>query len=123
MAEPTDAGLSGLIRNRFVLIGVLLFGVGLADMVTGRIKLDEYRAVLRAAPHQTPVHRNPTALFPRASEAEQQVAIAQTKLGYYQLLFLVGQALAALGLLSIAVGAFQMRLRSVRGGPAPQPSS
>lgn len=122
VAEGTEAGFSGLIRNRFVLIGVLLFGVGLADMVAGRIKLEEYRVVLRTTPRQSPAHRNPTALFPRASEAEQQIAIAQAKLGYYQLLFLVGQALAALGLLAMAVGAFQMRLRAVRG-PAPQPSS
>ncbi|MCW5891764.1 MAG: hypothetical protein KIT14_14625 [bacterium] len=123
MAEGTDAGFAGLLRNRFVLIGVLLFGVGLADMVTGRIKVDEYRVVLRTTPRPTPAHRNPTALFPRASEAEQQIAIAQTKLGYYQLLFLVGQALAALGLLSIAVGAFQIRLRTMRAGPAPHPSA
>jgi hypothetical protein len=123
VAEGTETGFSGLIRNRFVLIGVLLFGVGLADMVAGRIKLEEYRVVLRTTPRQPPARRNPTALFPRASEAEQQIAIAQAKLGYYQLLFLVGQALAALGLLAIAVGAFQMRLRAVRGGPTPEPSS
>lgn len=122
VAEGTDTGLSGLVRNRFVLIGVLLFGVGLADMVTGRVKVEEYRDVLRATPRQTPARRDPTALFPRASVAEQQIAIAQTKLGYYQLLFLVGQALAALGLLSIAVGAFQMRLRTMRAGPTPQAS-
>lgn len=112
MASPGDITLHALLRNGFVLAGILVVGVGLGDMIAGRSKLEEYRQVVRNAPPPKP--KNPAALFPTASEAQERLAMAEAKLGFYELLFLVGQILTSLGLLLIAIGAFQLRLRALR---------
>jgi hypothetical protein len=104
------------VRNGFIVAGALLFAVGIGDMVAGRAKLREYRAVVALAPAPDPP--DPAALFPKASEAQERYAVAQAKLAFYQLLFLVGQLLAAAGVLLMGIGAFRQRLRSLRSAPS-----
>jgi hypothetical protein len=103
-------------RSGFVVAGVLLLGVGAGDMLAGRSRIQEYRAIMREMPPPEP--HDPTALFPKASEAQEQQAVAQAKLAYYQLLFLVGQLLAAGGVVLLAIGAFQLRQRTLRIAPS-----
>jgi hypothetical protein len=104
------------VRNGFIVAGALLLGVGIGDMVAGRAKLHEYRAVVALAPAPDPP--DPAALFPKASEAQERYAVAQAKLAFYQLLFLAGQLLAAAGVLLMGIGAFRQRLRSLRSAPS-----
>jgi len=103
-------------RSGFVVAGVLLFAVGVGDMIAGRARIQEYRAIMREMPPPEP--HDPTALFPKASEAQEQHAVAEAKLSYYQLLFLVGQLLAAGGVVLLAIGAFQLRQRTLRMAPS-----
>ena len=109
---------SALSRNGFVLVGLLLLGVGLGDAVAGRIKLAQYQAIVRAAPAATP--RDPTALFATASEGHERDELARAKLGFYQLLFTAGQMLSALGFVLLVTGVVQLRLRTPRGTPPSQ---
>ena len=104
------------VRNGFIVAGALLLGVGACDMITGSSKIVEYRAVVAKAPDPEP--HDPAALFPKASEAQERYAVAQAKLAFYQLLFLVGQLLAAAGVLLMGIGAFRQRLRSLRSTPS-----
>lgn len=109
-------GVRALLRSSVVLVGILLLGVGLADLATGRLKVAEYRAVLKA---DVPAPRRESAqLFPTATEAEQRRAVAEAKLGYYQLLVLVGQLLAAAGAVLVGVGVVRSRLTALRETPA-----
>jgi hypothetical protein len=103
-------------RSGFVVAGVLLLGVGVGDMLAGSSKIQEYRSVVREVPPEEP--HDPTALFPKASEAQERHALAQAKLAFYQLLFLVGQLLAAGGVVLLAIGAFQLRQRTLRVTPS-----
>ncbi len=114
MAINPEGTLMGFLRSRFVLAGLLVLGVGMADMIAGRGKLEEYQAIVAAAP--VPVARTTATLFPSASEAEQEHQVAAAKLGFYQLLFLSGQVLSALGVVLLALGVLQLRLR----GPRPR---
>jgi hypothetical protein len=104
------------VRSGFVVAGVLLLAVGAGDMVAGRARIQEYRAIMREMPPPEP--HDPTALFPKASEAQEQQAVAQAKLAFNQLLFLVGQLLAAGGVVLLAIGAFQLRQRTLRIVPS-----
>ncbi len=108
--------LQQAVRNGLIVAGTLIVAVGIGDMLAGRAKLQEYRAVLAEPLPQAP--RDPAALFPKASEAQERHAVALAKLAFYQLLFLVGQLLAALGVLLIGVGAFRQRQRGIRAAPA-----
>ena len=103
-------------RSGFVVAGVLILAVGAGDMLAGRSRIQEYRAIMREMPPPEP--HDPTALFPKASEAQEQQAVAQAKLAFYQLLFLVGQLLAAGGVVLLAIGAFQLRQRTLRIAPS-----
>ena len=103
-------------RSGFVVAGVLLVAVGAGDMLAGRARIQEYRAIMREMPPPEP--HDPTTLFPKASEAQERQAVAQAKLAYYQLLFLVGQMLAAGGVVLLAIGAFQIRQRTLRIAPS-----
>lgn len=114
MSPTLSASLRALARSSVVLVGVLLLGVGLADLGAGLVKVAEYRAVLAEAP---PPRHHPEKLFPTATEAEQRRAIAQAKLGYYELLVLAGQVLAASGVLLIGIGALRTRLAVLRELP------
>ena len=102
-------------RSGFIVAGVLILAVGAVDMVAGRLRIQEYRAIIRESPPPEP---HPTALFPKASEAQEQLAVAQAKLAFNQLLFLVGQRLAAGGVVLLAIGAFQLRQRTLRIVPS-----
>jgi hypothetical protein len=104
------------VRNGFIVAGALIFAVGVADMLAGGSKLQEYRAVVAEA--LPPVPHDPAALFPKASEAQERHSVAQAKLAFYQLLFVVGQLLAAAGVLLMGVGLFRQRLRTLRTAPA-----
>jgi len=103
-------------RSGFVVAGVLLLAVGAGDMVAGHARIQEYRAIMREMPPPEP--HDPTALFPKASEAQEQQAVAQAKLAFYQLQFLVGQLLAAGGVVLLAIGAFQLRQRTLPIAPS-----
>jgi hypothetical protein len=103
-------------RSAFIVAGVLILAVGTGDMLTGRFRIQEYRGIIRELPAPEP--HDPTALFPKASETQEQRAVAEAKLSYYQLLFLVGQLLAAGGVVLLAIGAFQLRQRTLRIAPS-----
>jgi hypothetical protein len=103
-------------RSGFVVAGALILAVGAGDMLAGRARIREYRAIMREMPPPEP--HDPTALFPKASEAQEQQAVAQAKLAFNQLLFLVGQLLAAGGVVLLAIGAFQIRQRTMRIAPS-----
>jgi hypothetical protein len=115
-AEPF---LPTLLRSGLVIGGLLLLGVGLADIVAGHTKVAEYQQVLSveraAAARAGDASRR---LFPASSETAQRVAIAEAKLGYYGLLVLVGQMLTAAGLVLVAVGAVRERRRALRAAPS-----
>src|SRR4030095_12945866 len=85
------------VRNGFIVAGALILAVGVADMLAGGGKVGEERGGGGgAAPPCPPA---PAALFPKASEAQERHAVAAAKLAFYQLLFVVGQLLAAVGVL------------------------
>jgi len=117
MARPADTSfLYQAVRNGFIVAGALVFAVGVADLLAGHAKLEEYRAVVREP--LPPVPHDPAALFPKASEVQERHAVAAAKLAYYQLLVLVGQLLAALGVLLMGIGVFRQRQRALRTAPA-----
>jgi hypothetical protein len=103
-------------RNGFIVAGFLLFAVGVGDLLAGRAKLAEYREVVAQAP--VPAPHDPAALFPKASEAQERHAVAQAKLAFYQLLIVVGQLLAAGGVLLMGIGLFRQRQRALRAASA-----
>ncbi|HLK11963.1 MAG TPA: hypothetical protein VKW76_11320 [Candidatus Binatia bacterium] len=105
--------IHGLLRNGFVLAGVLLLGVGAADALVGRIKCVQYEDIVRSAPAAEP--RSPADLFPTASEGRERTAVARAKLGYYQLLLTAGDLFGAVGLFLLALGMLQVRM----AGPRP----
>ena len=103
-------------RSGCIVAGVLILAVGVGDMLAGRSRIQEYQAIIREIPPPEP--HDLTALFPKASEAQEQHAVAEAKLAFYQLLFLVGQLLAAGGVVLLAIGAFQLRQRTLRIAPS-----
>jgi|GEM_PF-1718570 hypothetical protein len=109
------SALHGLLRNGFVVAGMLLLGVGAADVVVGRVKSAQYADLIRSSPPAEP--RSPTELFPTASEGRERTAVAQAKLGYYQLLRSAGDLIAAAGLFLLALGLIQVRLAGARARP------
>ena len=104
------AAVYALLRNGFVLAGILLLGIGLGDLVGGGIKRAQYVQIVRSEPAVAP--RNPAALFPTATESQERTAIARTKLGYYQVMATAGRILCALGLSLLALGVLQVRRRT-----------
>jgi|SRR5262245_24437984 hypothetical protein len=102
-------------RNGFIVAGALVLAVGIGDMLAGHAKLEEYRAVVQEP--LPPVPHDPAALFPKASEVQERHAVAAAKLAFYQLLVLVGQLLAALGVLLMGIGLFRQRQRALRTAP------
>jgi hypothetical protein len=96
-----------IARNPWIVAGSLVLAIGLVDIYVGRTKLAEYEAVQA---HTSVVRsKDPTVLFPKVTEAEEQRAVARTKLGFYNLLFLFGQIMSLTGLLSTAIGVFRLR--------------
>lgn len=101
-----------IVRNAWIVAGLLVLGVGLGDLVAGRTKLAQYNEALARAP--VAAAPDPAVLFPKTTEAQEQRAVALAKLGFYKLLFLAGQILTLTGLVLIMVGVIQLR---VRGAP------
>lgn len=117
MAAP-ELTVRTVARNAWIVAGLLLIAIGLVDVYVGRTKLAEYEAVLASTAVVRP--RNPTVLFPKVTEAEEQRAVARTKLGFYNLLFLFGQVMMLVGLLAAAIGLLRLRRRPVPPAPVPQ---
>lgn len=103
------SGFAAFARSGFVLSGVLLLAVGVADVAIGMVKAAGYRAVLAET---APPPRRPDELFPRPTEAGQERAIAEAKLGYYELLVVVGRLLTACGVVLIGLGALRIHLQA-----------
>ena len=108
--NPEPSLLQQAARNGFIVAGLLLFAVGVGDMLAGRTKWHEYHELLAEAPPVAP--RDPAALFPKSTEAQEHRVVAEAKLAFYELLFLVGQLLA-LG------GSFWSASASPASAPAP----
>ena len=103
-------------RNGFIVAGLLLSAVGVGDMLAGRTKWNEYHTLLAEAPPDEP--RDPAALFPKSTEAREHRVVAEAKLAFYELLFLVGQLLAIIGVLLVGIGIARQRARTLRTLPA-----
>jgi hypothetical protein len=108
--------LQQAVRNGFVVAGALLLTIGIGDILAGRAKLHEYRTLLAEAPPRE--ERNPAALFPKASEAQERRAVAEAKLAFYELLLLAGQLLVTAGTLLVGIGILRERHRALRVAPA-----
>ena len=61
-------------RSGFIVAGVLILAVGIGDMLAGRSRIQDYRAIIREMPPPEP--HDPTALFPKASEAQVRQALS-----------------------------------------------
>jgi hypothetical protein len=114
--DPERSLLQQAVRNGFIVAGLLLFAVGMGDMLAGRTKWHEYRAVLAEAPPVEP--RDPAALFPKSTEAQEHRVVAEAKLAFYELLILVGQFLALGGVLLVGIGVARQRAHTLRTAPA-----
>src|SRR5262245_23596108 len=115
MQRPTALTLYALGRSGLVLAGLLLLGVGLGNTFAARSKLAQYRQVLlttAGAPRE-----QPPALFPKATETEERRELAHAKLGFYELLLIVGYWLSAIGFVLAAFGVLRLRLRTLRPPP------
>ena len=101
-----------LTRSALVMAGLLLFAVGVGDVIAGWAKIGQYRELVRAT---AAVERpDPAALFPTANEGQERHAVAVDKLAFYQLVLTTGQMLAALGFALMAAGALRVRIRALR---------
>ena len=98
----TALGIPALLKTPLVLSGLLLLSIGLAETLAGRMKISEYETILRETP--AVVAKDPEALFPTATEAQEAREIAEAKLAYYHLLLTAGQLLAGVGLILFAAG-------------------
>ena len=114
--NPEPSLLQQAARNGFIVAGLLLFAVGVGDMLAGRTKWHEYHELLAEAPPVAP--RDPAALFPKSTEAQEHRVVAEAKLAFYDLLFLVGQLLALGGILLVGIGVARQRARTLRALPA-----
>ena len=103
-----ELSIRTLGRNGWIVAGTLLLAVGIGDVVASRTKLAQYHEVL-AQPVVT-LPKDPAILFPKASEAEEQRAVAYAKLGFYNLLFLAGQVLTFGGLVLGVIGLARLRV-------------
>ena len=107
MAQAADLSIRAFARNAWIVAGLLLLGIGLGDLSVGRSKLQQYNETLSRPMPEVP--RDPAILFPKATEAEEQRAVAYAKLGFYRLLFKAGQYLTLTGFVLLIVGAIQLR--------------
>jgi hypothetical protein len=106
------ASFSVFLRSGPVLAGILLLSIGLGNLTVGSTKFVQYRDIVRNAPLSAP--RDPAALFPTATEDEQQFAVARAKVGYYQVMVTAGRFLTALGLVLVASGVLYTRHHLLR---------
>lgn len=97
----------------------MLLAVGSPEVIIGHTKANSYRDMLATLP--PPERRaDPTELYPKRTAIDEQRAVVEAKVGYYDLLRSAGRALVLLGLVSIVVGILRDP-RSSRGAPsAPQ---
>jgi hypothetical protein len=111
MRAPHDETRT-LSRSPLVLGGLLLLVVGMANLVVGYRKVEQYRYELRTVPPPPPPE--PAELFPKLSAADEKEAILRGKLGYYGLVSTAGRILLLVGAGSVALGC--LRARSFRTG-------
>ncbi|HWP65254.1 MAG TPA: hypothetical protein VNO26_04995 [Candidatus Limnocylindria bacterium] len=107
MSTP-ERGERPLSRNPLVLGGLLLLMVGVADVIAGYRKLEQYRQELRALPPPPPP--NPAELFPKASAADERENILHAKISYYGMLTTTGRILVLIGAAAMAVGYVRHRV-------------
>ncbi|HXJ34178.1 MAG TPA: hypothetical protein VMS22_09065 [Candidatus Eisenbacteria bacterium] len=110
-ARQVELTVQALARSTWIVGGLLLVAIGIGDLAVGRSKLAQYQEVLTRAPETPP--RDPATLFPKATESEEQRAVAAAKVGFYRLLFVSGQLLTLGGLVLLVVGLLQLRPRAV----------
>ncbi len=110
--RQVELTVHALARSTWIVGGLLLVAIGIGDLMVGRSKLAQYQEVVSRAPDAPP--RDPATLFPKATESEEQRAVAGAKMGFYRLLFVSGQLLTLGGLVLLVVGLLQLRPR-----PAP----
>ncbi|MGH7893473.1 MAG: hypothetical protein ACREQL_02340 [Candidatus Binatia bacterium] len=110
-AQPAELSVQALARSSWIVAGLLLLAVGIGDLMIGRTKLAQYQEVLSRAPEVLRI--DPATLYPKATESEEQRAVASAKVGFYRLLFVSGQLLTLAGLVLLVIGIVQLRPRSV----------
>ena len=98
----SSPAIPALLKTPLVLSGLLLLSIGIAETLIGRLKVAEYSDILRQTP--AVVAKDPAALFPTATEAQELRELGEAKLAYYHLLLTAGQLLAGLGLILFAAG-------------------
>lgn len=90
----------------------MLCVVGTPEVVIGHRKAASYREALTHLPPR-PSAPDPTQLYPKRSADDEQRAVVEAKIGYYDLLYSAGRVLVLLGL--------GLGLLGVVWGPAPRP--
>jgi hypothetical protein len=112
MIASEERPAPSLSRNAFVLGGLLLLFVGVADLVAGYRKVEQYRQELRALP--APPAADPAELFAKPSANDEREDILRAKLGYYGMLVMTGRILMLVGLASCGVGWARHRMARAR---------
>lgn len=97
------AWLGRLVRRPLVLIGLMLLAVGSPEVIIGHNKVESYRTMLETLPPQARP-ADPTQLYPKRTAVDEQRAVAEAKVGYYELLRSAGRALVLLGLVAVGIG-------------------
>ncbi len=98
-------------RSSAIVAGLLLLGIGLVDVVIGHAKIAQYETVVAQEVSLRPP--DPATLFPKVTEAEEPRAVAQAKLGFYNVLVLAGQVMTLGGLIVLVIGVVLLRRRAL----------
>ena len=117
MTPPSGITLRAATRSSLVLTGLLLFAVGLGNLVAGQSKVVQYEQLVRATTVHLPP-RDPAGLFPPVSEGAERSDVARAKLAFYQLLVIAGRLLAALGAALVGLGGLRLWMRAARDSTA-----
>jgi hypothetical protein len=105
--------LLALLRRPLVLLGLLLVLVGTPEVIIGHTKSESYRRELAQLPPGK-VEADPARLYPTRTATDEKRAVAEAKVGYYDLLRSAGRVLVLLGLASMAIGAVRPPRRTRR---------
>jgi hypothetical protein len=114
--------LAGVVRRPLVLVGLLLLIVGAPEVIIGHTKSQSYRLSLKTLPPRAR-SADPTQLYPERTAEDEERAVVEAKVGYYELLWSAGRVLVLLGFTSMLIGVLHepRRFRKARSTPETAP--